>query len=137
MKNLYFASIFATIGLLAACNKDKVEPTDDDHDHETVTGTISITSPAEGDTVKGATFLVTGSVVASAEVHGYHVKVTKQSDSSVVYENESHTHASTLAINETVTHSLTTVTPLTIFVESALDHQGHTINKTVKVIYKP
>jgi len=116
-----------------ACKKDKK----DDHD-DNFTGTIAITAPQEASTIQGGTtFVVTGTISGSSEMHGYHVIIYNQNDQSVVFENLHTDHAASYTISETVTHTLTTATPLRMVVEAETDHDGNMLTKEILFNYAP
>lgn len=101
-------------------------------------GNISINYPTENDTVTGGTsFVVTATITANQEMHGYHIVVYNQNDQSVVYENQYHEHASTFAVSETVAHTLSTTTPLRLVIEGAGDHESEIFSKEVIFQYVP
>lgn len=130
MKHLF---ILALITLsTSSCKKD------DDKDDVAFQGTITITAPAEGSTITGgSSFSITGTITGNKEMHGYHVIVYNQNDQSVVYEDQYHEHGSSYTLNEMVTHTLTTATPLRLYVEAAGDHDGATVVKEVLFNYAP
>jgi len=117
---------------ITACKKDKNE------DHMEFEATITVSSPSENDTITGGTsFLVTGSIAANMEMHGYHVELYNSSDNSLLYENEYHEHSESFTLNETVTHALTAQTALKLKIEAAGDHEGSTVTKEVHLTYIP
>lgn len=101
-------------------------------------GSISINYPAENDTVtSGSSFIVTATITANQEMHGYHIVVYNQNDQSVVYENQYHDHATTFNVSETVTHTLSTSTPLRLVIEGAGDHESEIFSEEVIFQYVP
>lgn len=131
MKPFFIAILVSSISL-TACKKDK--STDDSTEHEDhATAVITITSPNENDTIQG-NFSVTGTIVGTADLHGYQVTVTNALNDSIVYQNEVHDHLANFTINQAVTQSFTTYTPLKLVVVAALDHDGHTETKTVHFV---
>jgi hypothetical protein len=126
-----FFAFALLILVVAACKKKN---NDDIH----FAGTISIDTPAAGDTIHGGnSFFVTGTISANDEMHGYHLTVYNQDDQTVVYENQYHLHASSYVMNEAVTHTLTAATPLRLVVEAASDHEGDALTKEVLFTYEP
>jgi len=114
---------------LTACKKDK--STDDSSEHEDhPTAVITITSPAENDTIQGD-FTVTGNITGTGNLHGYQVTVTNTQNDSIIYQNDIDDHVANFTINQAVTHSYTAYTPFKLEVVAALDHDGHTTTKTV------
>ena len=118
---------------LTACKKDK--STDDNHtDHEDhPTAVITITSPHENDTIQG-NFTVMGTIVGTANLHGYQVTVTNTLNDSIVYQNEVHDHLAEFTINQAITNPFTVYTPLKLEVVTAIDHDGNTESKTVHFV---
>jgi hypothetical protein len=132
MKPFFITAILAGSISLTACKKDKSPATDDStEDHPTAV--ITITSPNENDTIQG-NFSVTGTIVGSANLHGYQVTVTNASNDSIVYQNDIDDHVADFTINQAVNHSYTAYTPLKLEVVAALDHDGHTSTKTVHFV---
>jgi hypothetical protein len=109
-----------------------------DDDHTPFEGTITIITPQPNDTIQGGnSFTITGTVSGNMEMHGYHVVLYNQNDQSVIYNNAHHDHASSYAMSETVSHTLTSVTPIRLFVEASGDHDGSTVTKEVLFTYAP
>lgn len=132
MKPFFITAILVSSISLTACKKDK--STDDSHGHDDhATAVITITSPTENDTIQG-NFSVTGTIVGTAEMHGYQVTVTNALNDSIIYQNEVHDHLANFTINQAVTHSFTTYTPLKLDVVAALDHDGNTESKTINFV---
>jgi hypothetical protein len=123
--------IYALLALsFSSCKKDD--------DHTPFEGTITITAPQPNATIQGgSSFTVTGTISGNMEMHGYHVVVYNQNDQSVVYENSHHDHASSYTLNETISHTLTSATPLRLFIEASGDHDGSTVTKEVLFTYAP
>ena len=133
MKTIFISTILVSGIALTACKKDK--STDDDHDdHEDhATALITLTNPHENDTIQG-NFSITGSIVGTANLHGYQVTVKKAANDSIIYQNEVHDHLSEFTINQSVTNPFTVYTPLKLEVVVALDHDGNTESKTVNFV---
>jgi hypothetical protein len=127
----YFALALLTL-VLVSCKKK------DDDDHIDFSGTIAIDTPAENDTINGgSSFFVTGTITGNMEMHGYHVIVYNEDDQSVVYENQYHEHGTSYVVNEAVTHTLSTGTPLRLYIQAAGDHEGQTVTKERLFYYVP
>ncbi|MGV3612083.1 MAG: hypothetical protein ACO1N0_14085 [Fluviicola sp.] len=133
MKAFFISTILVGGIALTACKKDK--STDDDHDdhEEHATALITLTNPHENDTIQG-NFSITGSIVGTANLHGYQVTVKKAANDSIIYQNEVHDHLAEFTINQSVTNSFTVYTPLKLEVVVALDHDGNTESKTVNFV---
>ena len=132
MKQLIALALLTAV--FTACKKDK----NDDSDHTEFAGTITITSPAENDTIVGGnSFVVTGTITGNMEMHGYQLQIFKTANDELVYEGSEHDHAEAFALNETITHSLTDTTALKLVVEAAGDHEGSTVTKEVHFTYIP
>jgi hypothetical protein len=132
MKPFFSIAILVSSISLTACKKDK--STDDSAEHEDhATAVITITSPHENDTIQG-NFSVTGTIVGTANLHGYQVTVTNALNDSIVYQNEVHDHLANFTINQAVTHTYSTYTPLKLVVVAALDHEGNTETKTIHFV---
>lgn len=123
MKKLLF--IIIAVGLFS-CKKDGNTET------VTLSGTITISNPVEGDTLQCDSLFSVNAVISGNKVmHGHYVVIYNQNDQSVLYENQVHDHASSYALNETVTHHYTTVTPLRLVIEAAGDHEGELLTKEI------
>ena len=130
MKRFFILAILVCSISFTACKKDK----HDDHDHEDhATALIILTNPLENDTIQG-NFSVTGSIVGSANLHGYLVTVKNALNDSIVYQNEVHDHLAEFTINQAITNPFTVYTPLKLEVVVALDHDGNTETKTVHFV---
>lgn len=125
----FFITILASSLGLAACKKDKTtDGTSEEENHPTAV--ITITYPSESDTIQGS-FTVTGTIAGTGNLHGYQVTVTNTLNDSIIYQNEVHDHLADFTINQSVSHSFSTYTPLKLEVLTALDHDGHTAVKTL------
>lgn len=132
MKPFFITTILVSCISLTACKKDK--STDDStatEDHPTAV--ITITSPHENDTIQG-NFAVTGTIVGTAELHGYQVTVSNALNDSILYQNDIDDHVADFTINQSITNPYTNYTPLKLEVIAALDHDGHTATKTVHFV---
>lgn len=131
MKPFFILILVSSISL-TACKKDK--STDDSTEHEDhATAVITITSPNENDTIQG-NFSVTGTIVGTANLHGYQVTITNALNDSIVYQNEVHDHLANFTINQAITNPYTSYTPFKLEVVAALDHDGNTASKTVHFV---
>jgi hypothetical protein len=133
MNPFFITAILVSSISLTACKKDKSPATDDSTEEDHPTAVITITSPNENDTIQG-NFAVTGTIVGSANLHGYQVTVTKASNDSIIYQNDIDDHVADFTINQAVTNPYTAYTPLKLEVVAALDHEGHTATKTVHFV---
>ncbi|MNJ90952.1 hypothetical protein D3C87_85920 [compost metagenome] len=111
---------------IAACKKKKKSGSE----HEHASAVITITSPAENDTIQG-NFVVTGTIAGTADLHGYQVTVTNTLNDSIIYQHELHDHVADFTINQSVNHGFTAYTPLKLVVLAAIDHDGNMESKTV------
>lgn len=129
----YFFQLLVTIFFFTtACNKDKG---DDPVEPEAA---ITISSPAANDTIMGTSFQVTGSITANTAIHGYEVKLLKQSDGTEVFSQDMDEHTSTFTINTTATPSgITEATTLRLVIDAVLDHEGNKTTKEVVFYYLP
>lgn len=132
MKPFFIITILVSSISLAACKKDKsTDDSTETEDHPTAV--ITITSPHENDTIQG-NFAVTGTIVGTANLHGYQVTVSNALNDSILYQNDIDDHVADFTINQSVTNPYTTYTPLKLEVIAALDHDGHTETKTVHFV---
>ena len=132
MKPFFITILISSLGL-AACKKDKSSVTNDSTGEDHPTAVTTITSPSENDTIQGS-FTVTGTITGTGNLHGYQLTVTNTLNDSIIYQNEVHDHLADFTINQSVSHSFTTYTPLKLEVLTALDHDGHTSVKTVHFV---
>lgn len=132
MKPFFILAILVSSISLTACKKDKsTDDSTETEDHPTAV--ITITSPHENDTIQG-NFAVTGTIVGTANLHGYQVTVSNALNDSILYQNDIDAHVADFTINQSVTNPYTTYTPLKLEVIAALDHDGHTATKTVHFV---
>ncbi|MDF3026467.1 MAG: hypothetical protein K0S23_774 [Fluviicola sp.] len=132
MKTSFIIAILASSISLSACKKDKkTNSTTEEENHPTAI--ITITSPLENDTIQG-NFTVTGTIDGTENLHGYQVTVTNTLNDSIIYQNEVHDHLADFTINQAVSQTYTTFTPLKLEVLVALDHDGNTAVKTVHFV---
>lgn len=111
---------------------------DDDQDHEEDTNdpVVNIESPAENAVIQGAVEIHVHATDES--LHEMEVKVTRDSDGTVVFEDAPVVHDETdYHYEKSFTPSgLTGDTPMTLTV-MVHDHSEHAVTKTVKFIAKP
>ena len=132
MKPFFILAILVSSISLTACKKDKsTDDSTETEDHPTAV--ITITSPHENDTIQG-NFSVTGTIVGTANLHGYQVTVSNALNDSILYQNDIDDHLADFTINQSVTNPYTTYIPLKLEVIAALDHDGHTATKTVHFV---
>ena len=132
MKPFFILAILVSSISLTACKKDKsTDDSTETEDHPTAV--ITITSPHENDTIQG-NFAVIGTIVGTANLHGYQVTVSNALNDSILYQNDIDAHVADFTINQSVTNPYTTYTPLKLEVIAALDHDGHTATKTVHFV---
>lgn len=129
MKYLFIALTLTSFALVS-CKKEIEEET-------LFEGGITITAPATSDTVTGPSFVLTGNIIGNITMHGYHVVLYKQSDNSIITEYDEHEHASTITLNDTITHGLSTTTAVRLYVESAYNHEGDVTSKAVNFVIQP
>ncbi|MBL7805479.1 MAG: hypothetical protein JNL02_17190 [Saprospiraceae bacterium] len=127
----YAALFFAALSM-PAC---KDEHSHDD-DQDTEAPVLTITSPAEGASYTGT--LDIHLEVTDESLHEMSVKVTRDSDGSVVFEEEPTVHDE-IEFHFEHLHTFTGLsgdTPMTLTVVVE-DHSAHTTTKTVHFIAKP
>lgn len=127
MKPSLILAILAAGLVFSACKKEK---SDDSTAEDHPSALITVTAPQENDTIQG-NFSVTGSIVGTAELHGYQVTLSTTQNDSIIYQSEVHDHLANFTINQAITNNFTGYTPLKLTVVAALDHEGHTETKTV------
>ncbi len=123
----------AILGLaLISCKKNKEE-----EQEEAFVGGITITTPAESDTVSGNYSVLTGSITGNMTLHGYHVVLYKTSDNSVITEYEVDEHATGFTLSDTINYNVSAITPVRLKVESAYNHEGDLTTKEVNYVIQP
>lgn len=100
-------------------------------------GKIEFTALKNGDTLSGNPILIQAKATANVEMHGYVVNVVSKKDGKSIYSISEHAHGLSFEINKGVNVSLQTITPLTIFLEATVDHDGTVFKNQVDVVYKP
>lgn len=132
MKKQHFLILFALIISVFTFNACKEE-----HDEgDTAAPELMIESPAENASISGAVDIHIH--VTDESLHEMEVKVTKDSDGVVVFEDAPVIHDETDYHYETsfTPSGLTGVTPMTLTV-TVEDHSGHSTTKTVKFTAAP
>ena len=129
MKTAIFSISIISIFALS-CKKDTVE-------EETFEGGITITNPTANDTISGTQTIVTGSISGNMTLHGYHIVLYKTSDNSILAEKEVDNHSSSITLNDTLTYSVSQVTPVRLHIESAYNHEGDMTTKDVNYVLQP
>lgn len=109
---------------------------DDDNSEDTTDPVVTIESPAANAVIQGAVDIHIH--VTDESLHEMEVKVTKDSDGSVVFEETPTVHDETdYHYEKSFTPSgLSGDTPMTLTV-TVEDHSDHVVTKTVKFIAKP
>ncbi len=118
--------LLATVTLFAtSCKKDDPKP----DERQSI---VTISTPTEGEKfAPQATVNITGEIKSSDELHGYQVVIRKKSDNSIVFEQNKHTHGTTVTINETWINDLHGHNDMELEVIGVLDHDGNTISNKV------
>lgn len=101
-KALLFALITSAIAI-SSCKKEKDDPSD----------ATAVIVPQENDTIHGTgSFPVTGNIVSNVDLNGYTIRIYNSDADSVLYENTTAQQGRNFDVNQTVTHSLDTLTNL-------------------------
>ncbi|MCB0530039.1 MAG: hypothetical protein KDC61_00855 [Saprospiraceae bacterium] len=129
MKIKHLLLLFTLSAAMISINACKSE--DDDHGDDHNDPVLTITSPTENESFLGEVHIEL--TVTDESLHSLSIKVTKDSDGSVVYEDSPTVHDETdYDYHEHFTPAglsgLTDMT-LTVVVE---DHSAHVVTKTVK-----
>ncbi|MDR0803074.1 hypothetical protein [Fluviicola sp.] len=125
MRICFFLVILTGSLGLASCKKDKSSK------NEPVSAVVMITNPHDGDTIQG-NFTLTGTIVGTANLHGYQITVTNTLNDSIIYQNEVHDHAANFTVNQAINHGFSNYTLLKLDLVAALDHDGNTTSKKVQ-----
>lgn len=131
MKPFLITTILLGSLVATACKKEKKTETTDDHSH--ASALITISSPNENDTIQG-NFVVTGTIEATEELHGYQITVSNPLNDSIIYQNEVHEHTANFTINSSITNGFNSFTRLKLEIIAALDHDGNTETKSVHFV---
>ncbi|MFN0036054.1 MAG: hypothetical protein ACKVUS_13405 [Saprospiraceae bacterium] len=128
---LSIAALLALVSATPACHDHHHDDSDD-----TVSPELTISAPTENQLIEGAV-QITLRASDETSLHEMHVKVTKDSDGSTVFENEPTVHDKTeFTFDEAFTPSgLSADTPMTLTVDVE-DHAAHKVTKTVKFTAK-
>lgn len=130
MKKISYILLLAvSSSLLFSCNKDK------DHDHDDLnSASITLTSPAVGGHIHhNDTMQVRGNITSVKDIHGYHVKVVRNTDNSAVFSYEDHYHGTNKNLNVDWVCDLNENVQLKVTVTAILDHDGNTESKSVLI----
>jgi len=131
MTKYSFIALAIATTLFTSCKKETVAPSNG------FQGLISVSNIEANDTISESTFILKGSIVGEVTMHGYHVVLYNQADNSVLKEYKNHIHSNVIALNDTIDSGVSSVTQVRLFIESAYDHDGNGITKTVKFYIKP
>ena len=128
-KFLVLILVLISSGMFTSCHKDE---------HESVTATISFVEPTDGDTIAlNQELHAEGTIVGTAELHGYTLKMTNLKTNQVLLNVSSASHTSSYAFHEHWVNSLTDTSTIQILVEVGLDHDGNKTSKTIEVVALP
>ena len=129
-KHIFLLTAFVSVMVTFAACKD------DDNSEDTTDPVVTIESPAANAVIQGAVDIHIH--VTDESLHEMEVKVTKDSDGSVVFEETPTVHDETdYHYEKSFTPSgLSGDTPMTLTV-TVEDHSDHVVTKTVKFIAKP
>jgi hypothetical protein len=131
MKHLFFSITLAVVFILGACKKDDVETIP-------FSGTISIVSPSENDTIDSSpSFLLSIQASANKEMHGYSIQLFNANTDDLLYEDLQHVHNTSYTILSDVAISVADTIPVRLVVETAGDHEDEKIQKTRQFILIP
>ncbi len=129
MKKHIIPTLLIFGSLFTACKKD--------HDHADE-AEITIFSPSAGQTFNlGDTVFIKAKIEAESALHGWKVEIKKQSDQSVIFSADKHSHAATYNIDEYWVNGLTEHTNLDVVVTADIDHGGKTVSKSVSIHCHP
>jgi hypothetical protein len=131
MKTIIISAVILGLALIS-CKKNKEE-----EQEEAFVGGITITTPAENDTVSGNYSILTGNIHGNLSLHGYHVVLYKASDNSVITEYEIDDHSTSITLNDTINYTVSAITPVRLKVESAYNHEGDMTTKEVNYVIQP
>jgi len=131
MKQYIFPFIIPLAFVLGACKKDDVETIP-------FSGTISIVSPSENDTIDSSpSFLLSIQASANKEMHGYSIQLFNANTDDLLYEDLQHVHNTSYTILSDVAISVADTIPVRLVVETAGDHEDEKLQKTRQFILIP
>lgn len=108
-----------------------------EHDHDPAVEnkvTILIAKPVDQSTVKqGDSLEISGSISATAEIHGYEILVRNLSDSSVLLDTGEHDHITSATIRYKWKNPFKDSTRIGLEFKAVKDHAGNTESKSVQV----
>lgn len=118
--------------LIIACKKEKVEA------EEPVTATINITEPSMNDTIAlNEELHVVGTIVGSAELHGYEIKIINLTSNNELFLYQFHEHLASYNFHEHWVNNVTDTTLVKVKVDVELDHEGNKTEKELSVVCLP
>lgn len=131
----YFTIISLTF---IACKKDDDNNNNNDDHSEVGDPIISITSFNDGDTIQpAATFLMTGTVTYTSEMHGYEIVLHNHKTMQDVFTKSEHDHETSYSFNESWTNNVTDTSTVMFTLKAVKDHDGSITTKTMHVICLP
>jgi len=124
----YFYILLISVFIIG-CAKDE----DDGHTHQNEV-TFSIQNPVEGqEFANGDTIFMKGTVTAEESLHGYELVIKDLSNGSTLFTDRDHVHGNTLTLNKFFINKVVSPRQLAITFKVAIDHDGNTAEKVVKV----
>jgi hypothetical protein len=103
-----------------------------------VTTTITISAPAANDTIPfGQAVHLTGTVIGSAEIHGYTVTFTNLTTGNPVFSKVYDLHSASYSIDETWTNNVSDTSTVQLKIVVEKDHDGNLETKTINVVCLP
>lgn len=131
MKNVIMMGVIAVaiVITISSCKKSDDKATTP---NTTPSATIAISSPTATSVYKhGDTMYVSAVIIGDVKLHGYKVTVEDIVTGDTVFHADSHTHATTLNVEEKWVCTCTSETDLRLYISSAIDHDGPEFVKTM------
>ncbi|MBK9553250.1 MAG: hypothetical protein IPO45_13895 [Saprospiraceae bacterium] len=128
MNNLkYILLILVSISIIS-CTKDEEE-----HEVENKV-TFDIHSPVEGqEYANGDTIFMHGTANGTASLHGYELTAKDLSNGSTIFTADDHVHGNSVAFDTFLVNNVVSPRQLAITFKVAIDHEGNTAEKVVKI----
>lgn len=128
MNNLKYILLLLVFASIISCTKDEEE-------HEELNMvTFDIQSPVEGqEYANGDTIFLRGIATGTASLHGYELTAKDLSNGSTIFTADDHVHGTSVAFDTFLVNNVVSPRQLALTFKVAIDHEGNTAEKVVKV----
>lgn len=128
-RTIKLLSILTASILLITCKKEE---------HLEANVTVSITSPAAGDTIQpGDTLALAAAITSDIDIHGYTATLTNTTTNAVLWTNSSEEHMTNYTIAGSYINTVADTSNMKFKVIAEIDHDGETQEKEINFVCLP